>query len=130
MIPKRIFKTKAFHNWAKKIISDAALCAAAREIEQNLFDADLGGGVCKKRISIAGQGKSGSVRTLLAKKHDEAIFFIIGREKNSPGSDFTNQEEEATKIIAKSLQKAKISQINDMAENNILKEICNDKKKC
>ena len=64
---KRVFKTKTFDRWARKVMSDALLCEAAHQIEQGLFEADLGGGVCKKRIPIPGQGKSGSTRTLVAK---------------------------------------------------------------
>lgn len=129
MTLKRVFKTRAFHNWAKKVIGDVDLCAAAREIEQGLFEADLGGGVCKKRIALPGQGKSGSVRTLVAKKHSEAIIFLVGREKSSPGSDFLQSEEDAAKLVAKGFQKATIAQLNEMKGKEILKEICDDKTK-
>ena len=84
-------------------ISDSLLCEAAREIEQGLFEADLGGGLCKKRVPLPGQGKSGSTRTLAAKKHKGAIFFLVGREKNAPGTDFSDKEVEAAKIIARVL---------------------------
>ena len=43
---KSVFKTKTFDRWAKKVISDPLLCTAAREIEQGLYEADLGHGVC------------------------------------------------------------------------------------
>ena len=49
---KRVFKTKIFDRWAMKLLSDDMLCRAAREIEQGLFEADLGGGICKKRVAI------------------------------------------------------------------------------
>lgn len=75
---KRVFKTKTFDRWARKVVSDTLLCEAAHQIEQGLFEADLGGGVCKKRVPIPGQGKSGSTRTLVAKKHQDAIFFFSG----------------------------------------------------
>jgi len=65
---KRVFKTKTFDRWAKKMISDDLLCIAAREIELGRYEADLGGGVCKKRIALPGKGKSGSTRTLIAKE--------------------------------------------------------------
>lgn len=48
MYSKRVFKTKTFDRWVKKLIPDHLLCAAAQEIIQGNFDADLGGGVCKK----------------------------------------------------------------------------------
>jgi hypothetical protein len=76
---KRVFKTKTFDRWARKVVSDLLLCQAAREIEQGLFEADLGGGVCKKRVAVPGRGKSGSTRTLVAKKHMNAIFCLIFR---------------------------------------------------
>ena len=63
---KRVFKTKTFDRWAQKLRGDAELCRAAREIAQGLFEADLGGGICKKRVAIAGMGKSGGTRTLVA----------------------------------------------------------------
>jgi len=73
MSSKRVFKTKTFDRWAKKVIPDKVLCAAAREIEQGLFEAELGQGICKKRIAIPGQGKSSSSRTLVAKRHPLAM---------------------------------------------------------
>lgn len=69
---KRVFKLKTFGRWARKLVTDEALCAAAREIEQGIFEADLGGGVCKKRGAVASKGKSGSTRTLVAKGLEQA----------------------------------------------------------
>ena len=63
---KRVFKTKTFDRWARKVVADDLLCQAAHEIEQGQYEADLGGGVCKKRVAVPGQGKSGSTRTLVA----------------------------------------------------------------
>ena len=122
---KRVFKTKTFSRWARKILSDSALCQAAREIEQGLFEADLGGGLCKKRIALPGQGKSGSSRTLVAKKHKDAVFFLAGREKSKPGTDFSDQEVEAVKIIALGLQAADFYKLDELVAAEILKEICN-----
>ncbi len=125
---KRVFKTKTFDRWAKKVIADALLCQAAREIEQGLFEADLGQGVCKKRIALPGKGKSGSFRTLVAKQHKSAIFFIAGRQKSDPGTDFSPKEEEAAKVYAGFIEAASIQKLNQLATDGILKEICNGKK--
>jgi hypothetical protein len=125
MDSKRVFKTKTFDRWAKKLIPDHLLCIAAQEIIQGNFDADLGGGVCKKRVALPGQGKSGSTRTLVAKKHNLAIFFIAGREKSDPGKDFSATEEEAAKIVAKGLQAATEPKLEQLKTDGILKEICN-----
>jgi hypothetical protein len=125
---KRVFKTKTFDRWAKKVIADDLLCQAAREIELGLFEADLGQGVCKKRIALPGKGKSGSSRTLVAKQHKSAIFFIAGRQKSDPGTDFTPKEEEAAKVYAGFIESASTQKLNQLAADGILKEICNDQK--
>jgi len=125
---KRVFKTKTFDRWAKKLLSDDTLCRAAREIEQGLFEADPGGGICKKRVAIAGIGKSGGTRTLVAKQHAAAIFFLIGREKSSPGTDFSDAAVEAVKLIGANLQIQPMSKLDEMKLHGSLKEICNDKK--
>jgi hypothetical protein len=126
---KRVYKTKTFDRWARKVVSDDLLCQAAHEIEQGQYEADLGGGVCKKRVAVPGQGKSGATRTLVAKKHSTAIFFLAGREKNSPGSDFSSKEVEAAKIIAHALEGADIKKLDGLVATDVLKEICNVKQK-
>ena len=45
MKDKRVFKLKTFSRWAKKILTDAQLLAAAKEIGLGQYEADLGGGV-------------------------------------------------------------------------------------
>jgi hypothetical protein len=126
MRTKRIFKLKTFSRWARKLVTDEALCAAAREIEQGIFEADLGSGVCKKRVAIAGKGKSGSIRTLVAKKHECAIFFLVGREKSEPGSDFSDKVIDAAKLVAKSLESASVNKMSEMLDAGTIEEICND----
>ncbi|ABM39590.1 type II toxin-antitoxin system RelE/ParE family toxin [Polaromonas naphthalenivorans] len=130
MHSKKVFKTKSFARWARKLISDSELCVAALEIEKNLYEADLGGGVCKKRIAVPGHGKSGSTRTLVAKRHENAIFFIVGRSKSDPGADFSPTEETVAKAYAGLLQKASLSKLNQMKVNGALVEICDDKENC
>lgn len=123
---KRVFKTRTFARWAKKVLTDDLLCQAAREIERGEFEADLGQGVCKKRIALPGQGKSGSTRSLVVKQHQSAIFFLAGREKSSPGKDFSTKEEEAAKIVAKALQAATVAKLEIMKMNGVLTEICHE----
>lgn len=122
---KLVFKTKTFDRWAKKAIGDALLCAAAREIEAGTYEADLGHGLCKKRIARPGQGKSGATRTLVAKQHPGAIIFLVGREKSAPGSDFPDAVVEAAKVLADGLQALDIEKLAQMAKDGMLKEICN-----
>jgi hypothetical protein len=126
---KRVFKTKTFDRWAKKLLSDDLLCAAARDIEQGRYEADLGGGVCKKRIAVPGQGKSGSTRTLVAKQHPSAIIFLVGREKNAPGADFPDALVEVVKVIASNLHRQSLEKLDEMKTSGELKEICNAQKR-
>lgn len=131
MSKKRVFKTKTFARWAKKVISDDLLCQAAREIERGEYEADLGQGVCKKRIALPGQGKSGATRSLVAKQHKAAIFFLAGREKSDPGTDFSAKEEEAAKLAGKVLQAATVAKLEIMTTDGVLTEICHEQKnKC
>ena len=63
----RVFKTRYFNRWMRKTqLDDRALCDAVLEMMQGLIDAELGGGVVKKRVGVAGRGKQGGARTLLA----------------------------------------------------------------
>jgi hypothetical protein len=87
-VEKRVFKLKTFARWAKRILSDEQLCTAAQEIQRGQYEADLGAGLCKKRIAMPGQGKSGATRTLVAKECVHGIFFISGRQKSDPGADW------------------------------------------
>lgn len=62
-----IYKTRWFDRWARKQgLTSAALCTAIQEMASGLYEADLGGGLLKKRIARQGQGKSGGYRTMVA----------------------------------------------------------------
>jgi hypothetical protein len=64
---RRVFKTRHFSRWLSKSgLTDAVLCVAVSEMESGLIDADLGGGIVKKRVPLAGRGKRGGARTLVA----------------------------------------------------------------
>lgn len=70
-----------------------------------------------------------STRTLVAKKHKGAIFFLAGWEKNAPGTDFSGKEVEAAKIIARVLASTNDETIGAMVMTQTLKEICHDSQK-
>lgn len=74
----RIFKYKVFHKWAESEgLKDQALRQAIGELQNGLFEANSGSGLYKKRVAIAGKGKSGGYRTLLAFKNEEKAFFDL-----------------------------------------------------
>ena len=56
-----------------------------------------------------------------------AIFFLTGREKSAPGSDFSDKEVDAAKIIAQALERASQDKLNELVADEILKEICHGK---
>lgn len=80
---RRVFKTRTFARWMKRVgLSDAALRVAVEEMSAGLIDADLGGHVVKKRLALPGRGKRGSARTIVATKWAGRWFFLYGFNKN------------------------------------------------
>jgi hypothetical protein len=62
-----IYKTRWFERWARKQgLTTPSLCAAVSEMKAGLYEADLGGGLLKKRVARPGQGKRGGFRILVA----------------------------------------------------------------
>lgn len=97
----RIFKNKAFHRWTKEVeLSDSKLKEAVIEIDNGLYEANLGGNIFKKRISLGSRGKSAGARTIVAFGTDKHVFFVYGYEKNAR-STISEQEEIALKKLAK-----------------------------
>jgi hypothetical protein len=121
---KRVFKLKTFSRWARKILTEDQLCAAAQEILAGQYEANLGAGVCKKRIALSGQGKRSSTRTLVAKNSPHGIFFMAGRSKNDPGNDFSESAVVQVHLIAKDLQAATSKQIQEAIQDGYIEEIC------
>ena len=95
-----IYKTRWFDRWARKQgLTTPSLCAAVREMTDGLYDADLGGGLFKKRIARPGQGKSGGFRTLVATNKETRWVFVFGFSKNER-SNIDKDEGEALKKLA------------------------------
>ncbi|MBI3311383.1 MAG: type II toxin-antitoxin system RelE/ParE family toxin [Serratia liquefaciens] len=63
-------------------MSDATVIKAAREIQNQLYDANLGSCVYKKRVARAGGGKRGGYRVLIAFQDEDRLFFMRGFAKN------------------------------------------------
>ncbi len=95
-----VYKTRWFERWARKErLSEAGLCAAVKEMAEGLIDADLGGGLVKKRLGRTGQGKSGGYRTLVATNKGSRWVFVYGFPKNER-SNIDKDETEALKKLA------------------------------
>lgn len=99
----RIIKTKLFSGWVDdEGVTDEMLCDAISEMEEGLFEANLGGNVYKKRIARQGRGKSSGFRTLIATKLDDIAFFMYGFSKNQR-ANISKKELKALKMLAEQL---------------------------
>lgn len=125
---KRVFKTRHFSRWMRKTeLTDSALLNAVEEMDKGLIDADLGGGVVKKRIGLAGRGKRGGARTLVATNKGNRWFFVFGFEKNER-ANIADDELEALRDIAEQLLARTGRQLDDAVKAGALQEICHDPK--
>ena len=109
----------------KTQLTDAALCEAVEEMAAGLVDADLGGGVVKKRVGLAGRGKRGGARTLVATKRQSRWFFVFGFEKNQRAT-LNEGELEALQVLAADLLALSSSRLDEAVEKQALQEICHE----
>lgn len=122
-----ICKTKYFSKWACKIgLNDLLLRKAVLEIQNGLLDANLGGGIVKKRIALPGRGKSGSSRTLLATNLRNQWFFVFGFGKNEM-DNISEKELTILKMLANDLLGMSEAQIKIAIEKGSLVEVENEK---
>ena len=97
----RVFKTKAFDQWATIIkLHNESLQQAIVEIEQGQYEANLGGYLYKKRIAFGSKGKSGGARIIVAFKRENKAIFVYGFSKNQK-ANITPKELIALKKLAK-----------------------------
>jgi hypothetical protein len=123
---KRVFKTRHFVRWMRKTeLTNGALCEAVAEMVQGLVDADLGGGVVKKRVALPGRGKSGGARTLVATNKGTRWFFFFGFEKNDR-ANISDQELAALQDLAQDLLARTGKQLDLAVHTDVLEEICHD----
>lgn len=121
---RRVFRTRTFSRWMRKSgLTDAALCSAVAEMGQGLIDADLGGGVVKKRVALPGRGKRGSARVIVATNRSDRWFFIFGFEKNER-DNIGDKELASLQGIAASLLARSNTELDELVAADELKEIC------
>jgi hypothetical protein len=122
-------KTKHFSRWAAKVgLSNAVLKAAIREMQAGLIDADLGGGLVKKRVAFPGRGKRGSARTILATNRTERWIYIYGFEKKER-DNITPKELEALRLLAADLLRLSDEQVLAAIRQGVLVEVDDEKNK-
>ena len=106
----------------KTTLNDAALLLAVEEMQRGLVDADLGGGVYKKRIPLPGRGKSGGVRTIIATNRGDRWFFIFGFAKNDM-ENIADSQRDYLQRYAKELLAYPESKIKKLIAAGTLQEI-------
>jgi len=119
----RIFKTKGFSRFAaKEALTEQVLLRAVKELDENNFDADLGGGVFKQRVPRIGGGKSSGYRVIICFKKGELSFFIHGFAK-SDLSNISAADKRDLKKLAKILLALTSQQLVKELESGRLEEI-------
>lgn len=109
----------------KTTLTDSVLCKTVEEMERGLIDADLGGGLVKKRVALPRRGKMGGARTLIVTNKSDRCFFVFGFEKNEMES-IEPAELNALKAYAPVLIKLSPSQLIRDIDHGSLQEICHD----
>ena len=122
----RIYKTKTFDRWLRKTeLTDEVLRNAVVEMAAGLIDADLGAGVFKKRVALAGRGKRSGARTLVASNLGDRWFFLFGFEK-SERTNVSDQELKVLQITGQIFLSWSIAEISTALQDGHLKEINHD----
>ena len=119
----RIFKNKWFARFVRKeAISDASLYEAVKQIEAGNYDADLGAGVFKQRVTRHGEGHAGGYRVIQCFKLAERAFFIYGFAKSSR-ANIAQDETREFKKLAKILYAMTDGQLELMLQNGDFEEL-------
>lgn len=106
-------------------LTEDALCRAVAEMDKGLVDADLGGGVVKKRVALPGRGKRGSTRTMIATNKADRWVFLFGFEK-SARANVGAGELAALQHIAADLLRLGASELDALVDCGALEEICDE----
>jgi hypothetical protein len=119
----RFIKNLEFHNWAESEgVTDAALCAAADEIEDGLVNARLGGFLIKKRVAAAGKGKRSGYRTIAAHRQGNRLIFLYGFHKNEK-DNISDKELKALRKLGDQYMAYSEAKLSEIIEKQILVEI-------
>ena len=122
----RIFKTRLFDQWSKKLnINDEVLYQAIEELSNGQCEANLGGGLFKKRIAMGNKGKSTGLRTIIAFKKAEQCFFLYGFAKNARANITINEKKLLMKLAKDYLQLDKTA-IEHLVASKKLIEVYHD----
>lgn len=119
----KIYVNRSFEKWRHaNRITNLQLIKLTKEMEQGLFDANLGGGLYKKRIARQDAGKRDSFRSLVIFKNNEKIIFVYGFSKNEK-ENITQKEKAVFRALAKYYLSASMEQFKSLIKNKVLFEV-------
>ena len=99
----QVFVTNTFDRWMRKSrLSEERKLLTALETFSGLSVVDLGAGLIKKRIAIAGRGKRSAARVIIATRKHGRYFFLHGFQKNER-TNLDEHELDYVRRIAKDL---------------------------
>ncbi|MFI4955911.1 MAG: type II toxin-antitoxin system RelE/ParE family toxin [Gammaproteobacteria bacterium] len=123
----KIYKTHVFDKWIKKEgITNSTLQEAIDEMCDGIIDADLGGGLVKKRMAKPGHGKRGSYRILLAFRSNSRAIFLTGFSK-SDMDNITSDEKAVFKKLCTIYLNMDCKEIESMCKAKKLIEVTYEK---
>ena len=111
---------------ARNGLSDPDLCRAVEEMSRGLIDADLGGNLFKKRVALAGRGKRGGARVIVATRFAGRLFFLFGFEK-SERSNISQAELRLFQEVARDLLGLTDTALDTALRCGELTEVCLEK---
>lgn len=90
-----------------------------------LVDADLGGGLLKKRVALPGRGRRGGARLIVATRRGERWIFLAGYAKAERG-DLEPDELEALRLMGRTLLSLSDERLARAIESGEIEEITHD----
>jgi len=121
----RVFKSKWFAHWARaENVLDSVLLQVAAEVAAGQVEADLGGGLFKKRLARKGSGKRGGYRVIIGykKPKTERIIFLYAFPKNAKAS-ISDKEKEALSLVAEAFISATDAQVDLLLKEGSILEV-------
>ena len=123
----KILMTKSFYRWFKKHnIFYSVLSNSINELNNGLFDANLGGNLFKKRIPIIGKGKRKSARTIICYKKEQRAIFFDGFKKNEK-DNLELDELKALKELCRIMSSLTDNDIKQAIAKKVLLEVKNER---
>jgi hypothetical protein len=121
----RVFKNKWFARWARtENVPDSALLRAAPEAVAGQVEADLGGGLFKKRLAREGSGTRRGYRVLIGyqRPNTDRIVFLYAFAKNAR-ANISDKEVEALSLVAEAFVSATDAQVSLLLKEGSIVEV-------